>query len=834
MPNSKKDWRKGKGAKLVAFFFLSKLREYDEIDLQKRFKSGEFTYDEVLIKESSKPIFQNHKNHITKATKKKSGNLMFYSHSSKEERNVNLIFLTLLKFKGLIRYMNFQDLVNNDIRKISCYITHKFCSKGQYLFRQFDSSDSMYGVINGKVDIRLVSDFDYTKIFYNALSKGEDEEEDNHNTQEIPVENFMSDLEEDFEDSDSSIHDKSYSEDSDDSNDESVILKNNIIQKIEGMENINNFRKSSKNLTLNLFSRNNKIDNIDNIDNKDNDKNENEMKNVNDNNITNNENVKNDNVNNNNINNNDNNNNNNMFLKLKKNNKMITEDFIDKMTDIKIRIRLKKKLNTQTFKISSKQLNTALIQTPKQKNIETIKSKKSKKEKKRTIIKAIQNHQTPDKLETLEEIENFILNFEIPRAQLSEGMCFGEWGILYSIPRTTSIYCLTDVHLFCLKKKFFDKYLAQKFLITDMKKIKFILSIIPSLKKDYKMGKMLTKIVPIFCERGELIYSPFDKANIVYILYKGECALYRILGEISCKDDILLNQEKLQMLFRFNPGGVCGLESCMKDKYYEYCLIVTKPMTIIYKVEMNFMLKIYKDFREDIKPMYEEQNILIDNLIRNSEETSKFCKLKNVIHREKEKLFYDDFHKDKLRPISTYLRSFNNKINVKNINPKVSYEKSNKKKYNKYNSLVPNSHHPSFSKVTVPSYFAKQANENKKDFITDIIYISNKKTSHFNIRPCKTRINKNVKTRLFIKDVIQENYSIDGKKTKRTDTESDSLYSKRLKIARKLMGLNKYNKLTKSADKSFEEITNSINSNYSCRSGIKYFKSGKYDLPFVG
>ena len=50
MPNSKKDWRKGKGAKLVALFFLSKLREYDEIDLQKRFKSGEFTYDEVLIK----------------------------------------------------------------------------------------------------------------------------------------------------------------------------------------------------------------------------------------------------------------------------------------------------------------------------------------------------------------------------------------------------------------------------------------------------------------------------------------------------------------------------------------------------------------------------------------------------------------------------------------------------------------------------------------------------------------------------------------------------------------------------------------------------------------
>ena len=56
----------------------------------------------------------------------------------------------------------------------------------------------------------------------------------------------MSDLEEYFEDSDSSIHDKSYSEDSDDSNDESVNLKNNIIQKIDEMENINNFRNSKR------------------------------------------------------------------------------------------------------------------------------------------------------------------------------------------------------------------------------------------------------------------------------------------------------------------------------------------------------------------------------------------------------------------------------------------------------------------------------------------------------------------------------------------------------------------------------------------------------------
>ena len=45
---------------------------------------------------------------------------------------------------------------------------------------------------------------------------------------------------------------------------------------------------------------------------------------------------------------------------------------------------------------------------------------------------------------------------------------------------------------------------------------------------------------------------------------------------------------------------------------YQFCLVVTSPMTIIYKVEVNFMLQMYKTFREDILPLYNEQkNYLI-------------------------------------------------------------------------------------------------------------------------------------------------------------------------------------------------------------------------------
>ena len=156
------EWKKKKGVKLFAMFFLSKLREYEEVELQKKFLLGDYDYNEVLIRESSKPIYKK-KLTFESLTKKKKSEIMLFSCENSNERNVNLIYLTLLKFNGLIKYMNFQDLLNDDIRKILCYIKHKYMSKGQYLFRQFDKSDVMYGIITGKVGIRLVSPIDYTK-----------------------------------------------------------------------------------------------------------------------------------------------------------------------------------------------------------------------------------------------------------------------------------------------------------------------------------------------------------------------------------------------------------------------------------------------------------------------------------------------------------------------------------------------------------------------------------------------------------------------------------------------------------------------------------------------
>ena len=74
-----------------------------------------------------------------------------------------------------------------------------------------------------------------------------------------------------------------------------------------------------------------------------------------------------------------------------------------------------------------------------------------KKKKEKKIIKAIKENQVPKDIDkNIITLRQFILDFEEERVILNQGMCFGEWGCVYNIPRTSSIYCLEDTNLFYL------------------------------------------------------------------------------------------------------------------------------------------------------------------------------------------------------------------------------------------------------------------------------------------------------------------------------------------------------------------------------------------------
>ena len=95
-----------------------------------------------------------------------------------------------------------------------------------------------------------------------------------------------------------------------------------------------------------------------------------------------------------------------------------------------------------------------------QQNINKFEKKhKTFKEKKKSkiikIIKAIKKYQTPDNLDNHDVLSKFLSEFEIKRLTITEGMCFGEWGLVYNIPRTASIYCIEDTDVFFFRKKIF-------------------------------------------------------------------------------------------------------------------------------------------------------------------------------------------------------------------------------------------------------------------------------------------------------------------------------------------------------------------------------------------
>ena len=220
----KKQIKNKNAAKILTEFVLTKYREMNEKQLQNEIFQMEKDEEELLIEEISKKItshilIQSQK----EKEKEKELKLPFRRNSilfdtndpkSKKIRNIEAIYLTLLKFKGLKRYMSYQGLCPQDIRNISCYIKHGYYEKGSYIVRQFDKSNALYGIIKGSVEVRELETIDKTKNIISSITddNGEDDEKMDKIFKKIPRDYFMSDIESD-----------------DDNNNEFNIIKNNFI-----------------------------------------------------------------------------------------------------------------------------------------------------------------------------------------------------------------------------------------------------------------------------------------------------------------------------------------------------------------------------------------------------------------------------------------------------------------------------------------------------------------------------------------------------------------------------------------------------------------------------
>ena len=541
-----------KVAKILTEFVLTKYREISGRQLQNEIFQMEKNEEDILIEEISKKITnhlpnQKKKNNNIKEERRKS--ILFDRNDSKLKtiRNVDAIHLTLLKFKGLKRYMSYQGLCSQDIRNFSCYIKHKFYEKGAYIVRQYDKSDALYGIINGCIEVRELETIEKTKDIFLSIANdnGEDDEEMEKIYKKIPYDYFLSDIESDVDN--------------------------------ENEENDNKDNKSD-----NENNKNNKI--YENDENDD-------------------------------------------------------DDYLINLN--KLKRRYKKKLKTVQYTNPLKQKFNLDFSNP-ENNFKNL-----LKKKRNSIIKkvAIEEHQTPiDKLEG-QILEYFKLEFEEKRVTLKKGMCFGEWGIVYNIPRTTSIYCPVDTNIFYLEKKYFNKILLSKFLESDLKKVQFILDRIPIFKKDLKIRNLLTKIPPEFFEKNHIVYTPFDEANTIYLVYKGECIIGELPFYVNNKKEYLNKFDQIKTLSFLDEGGIAGLESSQGFKNYKHCLIIKKEFTILLKLNVEYLNKIYLDFGESIQSLYNKQNHRIEEFKSESNLNKKRIKIRAQILNELE------FQKELDKPI---------------------------------------------------------------------------------------------------------------------------------------------------------------------------------------
>ncbi len=259
MQKMEKTWKNllmnNKAVQLLSKYLIGLIREMDEKDILGDILKANMGYDEILIEESSKDIIDVNSSKRDNPLRKTKNNKLNRGISSlydkrtnvdddSDARKVELIYFCLLKFRGLIRYMNFQGLKHGDIKKISYFIRHVSFNRGEYIFRQGDKSDALYGVITGKVIIRFIKPIDFLrKLSYENIL-----EEDLIPVNNIPIDYFISDCEEES------------SEEPDSENENENEKKKNLNNNLIDFENNNNENKKNKEFKLFNFSNDNKKD----------------------------------------------------------------------------------------------------------------------------------------------------------------------------------------------------------------------------------------------------------------------------------------------------------------------------------------------------------------------------------------------------------------------------------------------------------------------------------------------------------------------------------------------------------------------------------------------
>ena len=287
------------------------------------------------------------------------------------------------------------------------------------------------------------------------------------------------------------------------------------------------------------------------------------------------------------------------------------------------------------------------------------------------------NYKKPKRDQAVFELIKQLQNFD---KELKDEDFFGDEALRYNTLEEYSTYCLTDTHLITLHKDYYNKFLLEKVKKIDKNMKNFILNKFPLLRDEPKYISLASKMRPNYLQRGEYIYTPFDDATDLYLIYEGECSIAKPYQNFYNKNELLLEKPKLKIISSLSAGGFAGLESCVNDRNligknkYENCLVVTNTDAIVFKIPIKDFLDKKGKFLKCIHSIRRQKKNMTESVKNN------FKFLMELRHNFEKKIEYKDYEKPKPN------KNLNNNI-LDNSNSNNNSNNKFKRKYGKRRSI---------------------------------------------------------------------------------------------------------------------------------------------------
>ena len=186
--------------------------------------------------------------------------------------------------------------------------------------------------------------------------------------------------------------------------------------------------------------------------------------------------------------------------------------------------------------------------------------------------------------------------------------CFGDDDIIKKKNRTNYAYCLENTQLFSISREKFDKYITNKLILKENKKIEFFYSKIQILKENSNFLPLILQIQETTFNKNQIIYSQFAPAENIYLVYKGECAIAKNKSRGNPNDE----QADFKILSILKEGAIGGLEGYLPENTYENYLISNSYNTSVFKININDFNNVDKRFRTSLKNLYLKQQSVYD------------------------------------------------------------------------------------------------------------------------------------------------------------------------------------------------------------------------------